>query len=172
MKPILIAACLMLVAGVARAEPGPMVTYLMNSTASDFTIGMLRLELALDKHANRLGENYAVLPLYDWEKNRINVWVWYNTKTDVDFISEKHCKEVVSDIRGLLGIKLDTGKPWSGDESFIGMYFTPIGYESKAQPKDLGKNLESDIAILRQGEVLPFQMVGDRPKAAASPPVL
>jgi hypothetical protein len=134
---------LVFLCGSVRAEPGPVVSYLMSQPASVFTIGMMRLERRLTQLGSRVGAGYFAS--YDWEKNRIEV-------SSIDFDSvqapQERCRALISAVRSDAGVDMDTGN-FLGKlkNSYYADLFSQIGFKKKTDPEDLARQVDTIIVI-------------------------
>ena len=104
MKRILLAALAgLVVSGGAKADPGPVVGWLMKEPASLFDLGMLRLQnrVTSTKDFVLKGMSGGGLPpvvIYSFDKNRIEIH--YDTAPPFDKVV---CKNTLSLARGSIG---------------------------------------------------------------------
>lgn len=72
------------------ADPTPLVAKLMDTPASMFDIGMIKIQKKLDTHA----PGYSVS--YNWEKNRFEISRHFlERRKEVECKTEKSCKDLV-----------------------------------------------------------------------------
>jgi hypothetical protein len=127
----------------AQAEPGSSVNYLMSDVTSSFTIGMLRIQLALDQAFAAAPGVWASVD-YDWEHNRITVW--YQSFSEPSEPNKDTCRGAVDKLRQVAGVRADTGKPWV-ENSFFAEMFMPLGYQKKNAPKNLRQDIDQIIEL-------------------------
>jgi hypothetical protein len=127
-----------------RAEPGPVIRWLMAEPASLWELGMFRLQSLL------LAEFRGDHPLarvwrdarYDWAENRIHVSI----ATDERY-EEARCARLVGELRSLANVK--DGKPLNGESSLFANQFAR-GFSTPDEPDDYTKRLDG-IMVLRVG---------------------
>lgn len=135
---------LMLTSVATQADPSGTVNKFMDTPASLFSIGMMRVDEEVSKSVRDMkantGERYYGSASFDWDKNQIILDVKrYAIKGDQpDFDAE--CKEVVENVR-MGGMVMD-GKPIRGEASYYSALFLPVGYSIGAITEDDAKNLD------------------------------
>ena len=133
-----------------RAEPGPMVRWLINKPASLFDIGMLlsRLDLEELKDYEELqdrGGHLLFFPRYDWDKNRIYLMgSIFDASPETD--GKLFCKLLISKVRKIGGV-LDDGKVFGNSHSGFAANFGHIGYTAKDEPDDYLRKLDHIIEV-------------------------
>jgi hypothetical protein len=145
MKRILLAALVVLVvSGGAKADPGPVVQWLMNEPASLFDLGMYRLEKDTErKKIPIFGTSSDIMHYasYDWNKNRIKVgYVAY-----VIPFTKILCKKYLNSARSTLGFVLG-GEAVAG-ASISAKFFQHNGYHKKSQPNKHMNKLDQIITV-------------------------
>ena len=145
--------------GVVRAEPGPVVNWLINEPASLFDIGMMKLrddiiqleEEVDDQFANDVITFSSIDNWYDWDKNRLYIeyTALLKSNLDDDFI-KSFCKSTLDRFRVNAALtKRD--KHWSyfisGKGSYYAQKFGHEGYVKKNEPKDLHNKLDKIIEL-------------------------
>ena len=80
---------------IAHAEPGPVGRWLMNEPVSMWTFGMARLENYVGGWGvtHPLG-SYPIAVFYDWEENRITIWVIASEPFD-----KRKCSTILKELR-------------------------------------------------------------------------
>ncbi len=72
------------------AEPTPLVSKLMDTPASMFDVGMIKIQKKLDGFA----PGYSIS--YSWEKNRFEInKYFFDFNNDIECKTEKSCKDLV-----------------------------------------------------------------------------
>lgn len=159
----LIAAALLCIAAPARADPGPVVNYLLKTPVSLFGSGLIRLSQYLEKRTDGIlsekeKEYFSGISLtrYDWEKNRI--YISYSVykhgrapeKAKLDSQDLKHrCKSIAQAFRSYGGVSTTTGAYVSEliKNSFYAEYFSPTGYTRNDAPERYLERLDKIIEI-------------------------
>lgn len=89
------------------AEPTPLVSKLMDTPASMFDIGMIKIQKQLDIHAPGYGVSYS------WEKNRFEInKYFFDFDKAIECKTEKSCKDLVkakneADTKNVLCFEVD-----------------------------------------------------------------
>jgi hypothetical protein len=145
-------------ANATRAEPGPVVKWLMNEPASLFDVGMLLLSQEasewvrfkfVKEFAAKYGGQTFFLVDYDWDENRIYV-SGYLTADIVGRTEQKAaCKALIIFMSDLAGVDATTGRAYSAlNSSSFSEHFGHADYEKTSQPKDYRSRLDQ-IFVLR-----------------------
>lgn len=142
----------------ALAEPGPTISKLMNREVTEFSFGMYRLRQYLsDLHSHDIetldpGIKF-VIPLYDWDKNRIELIFGNGEGLDPKYVEEK-CKAIVDFVRRR---EVETPRKQNIPHSFIANLFFPEGYSLSG---DVAEKVEIDKIM-----VIIYQSAGGRCEA-------
>jgi hypothetical protein len=140
------ALALLLVTGPAAAQPGPLVTQLMETPVTLFSFGMMRLQLKLDALGrDHRGEGELVGTVrYDWDESRL----WIEVDRTLARPSREACQEVLNLLRGRGGVHLreaDTyTTPWAEGSSYAAL-FRHVGFTEERLPHDLERRLDAII---------------------------
>ena len=121
-----------------RAEPGPVVNWLMDEPASLFDIGILRTEITL------ASINSNTFIRYDWDKNRIYLHTNFVTaiqETD----GKQFCKLLIDRIRTFGGVSGGGTLPHAF--SNFARNFAHHDYRSAKTPDDYLRKLDQIIEI-------------------------
>lgn len=129
-----------------KADPGPVVNWLMDEPASLLDIGLLRLRLLAEEKketvVGAMNGKSTSGAYYDWSRNRIQAW--YSTKEHP--FNKALCKSALNLARGHLGTVVK-GKTWQPDGSEVARLFSHTNYASEAAPKDHMNRLDKIIEI-------------------------
>jgi len=139
-----VAACVLASVITARAEPGPVVDYLMSASVSQFSFGMYRINEDLDKIEGET--RTAIFAFYDWDKNRIKISA--TRFGDDPKQTAEDCKPIMQRIRVSGGVD-ENGKFLLGESanSWFADNFGPIGYERKDAPENFLHKIDDIIDI-------------------------
>jgi hypothetical protein len=136
----------------ARAEPGPVVEYLMGTPVSLFSFGMYRLT----EDVRLLNSQHPAFFTagYDWDANRIIVSAF---SVNRDFAATKeNCSSLINAMRTNGLINVETGQPFEGfKNSRYGDLFDPIGFARKDAPAQHLDKIDEIIelkAIIRKDD--------------------
>ena len=147
-------------ANAIRADPGPVVNWLMDEPASLFDVGMLRLDLLVEGWENhtefleikqRFGSSSWTNSWYNFEENRIYVTISVFDGIDVDNAGRKAvCRELIDFMSRQAGVDLTTGKLiWDKMESSsFADSFEHRDYTKTSAPSDYQSRLDG-IFVLR-----------------------
>ena len=135
----------------SNAEPDKYVRWLMKERASLFDLGMFQLNIITLQHLRNYLEKLwpkatfmRVSAEYEWEKNRITIFVLGIKKTT----SENECAFIVKSIKKLANIDPNTGKVLSASKiSLFSEPFSHRGYKVLKKPKNIFKNVDKIIYI-------------------------
>ena len=143
-----------------RAEPGPVVNWLMNEPASLFDVGMLRLDLWISiwgEHPRiieikqRFGSSSWAHPWYNFEENRIYVTISVHDGIDVDNAGRKAvCRELIDFMSRQAVVDPTTGK-YVDDRLKVSAFaqrFEHRDYTKTSAPSDYQSRLDG-IFVLR-----------------------
>jgi hypothetical protein len=133
----------------AIAEPGPVVRRLMETPATLFSLGLVRLQLALEAIASgyRGDGTLVLLSSYDWDANRIVI--------EADLAhpqpSRELCAEVLGFLRGRARVHpREDGRylaEWMDGSAFSSL-FGHVGFTEPGFPADIARRLD-EIVVLR-----------------------
>lgn len=138
----------------AKADPGPIVNWLMNEPVSLFDLGMLRLKKDAEEAVKNLfgaqytglvSEQYLSFVQYDYAKNRIQIGFDARRSRKLKF-EKAACKKHLGVARFSMGTVVE-GKVVFRDASDAALNFTHVGYSVESQPKDLAKKLDDIITV-------------------------
>ena len=141
-----------------RAEPGPVIGYLMNSPASVFSFGMYQLRLEVEKSGLQLQRIFrarvTTSASYDWDRNRIRIaYVVAAPPNTAKETNRKRCSALINAIKKRAGIDPATGKPLRPSimpHSRFAALFQEIGFEKDDAPKGYERKIDlvTEIAAL------------------------
>ncbi len=152
MRVALTLLLMMSAATAGRAEPGPVTRFFMETNVSQFSLGLLRLNMELEawreKNAGRLGSRPIAAADYEWDANRIIVQVSLGSSERGEKAREL-CAQLVNEMRLLSGVDPKTGQLYipSFGSSFFARYFAPMGYTLKAMPENALAKLDQIVSI-------------------------
>lgn len=142
-------------AGLAKADPGPVVNWLINEPASLFDIGMMRLQKRVDDYIHMQTDErmkrFRMIVLYDWNTNRINIRGYIAGDNPV-LLEERRrqfqvmCEVYFRNIRRLGAVDPKTGRHVDGN-SYYSDLFAHSGYGSKEEPFKYMMRLDHIIMI-------------------------
>ena len=144
-------------AGAVRAEPGPVVQWLMGEPASLFDVGILelgRFVRSLNLKGMDVEGTSTKSVSYDWEKNRIEIELFllgYNNKNE--YIDVKwDCKRIINKMRRSGLIDDTTGDFYDSslrdiENSAYSDYFRHHAYKSSNQPEKYLSRLDHIIEL-------------------------
>ncbi len=135
-----------------RAEPGPVVNWLMNEPASVFDIGMLRLEIGIrwwyerqeiTKISKRRPGGIAFWPSYSFLDNRITMFA-RRIGEDMDTSERKSvCRELIDFMSREALVDPKTGQLFGGSKaSSFSQYFQHSDYVNTSEPSNLQPRLD------------------------------
>jgi hypothetical protein len=134
------------VLNTSQAEPTANMQYLMNEPVSMMDWGLLNIDKSIESNGG-LKKYGNTITSYDWDKNRILIIVSSIGASSKEQAKE-WCRDIVSFIRGFLGVDEKNGKPvFKNNQSFLYRYFTHEGFKRNAEPKELGKELDNITTI-------------------------
>jgi hypothetical protein len=136
-----------------RAEPGPVVNWLMNEPASLFDIGMLQLTTTVWGWSDRkeikqmsaqLGGTIWFAPMYQFDENRIYVAASVSDAVGIDGAQRKAiCKNLIEFMSRMALVDSVTGKPMMGFEhSGFSSEFAHLAYRSTSEPENYRVRLD------------------------------
>lgn len=142
----LVPLTLLVISGLASAEPTPTVRYLMNEPVSLWDWGMREL----GEYFNNLtveGVKIGVDSVYHWQPNRIRIMARAGDPA-LTFKNAAEartmCKKTLSGLRARLGIDPATGQPFSQTYgSYLSSAFSRRGYRKGNEPKKLSDELDA-----------------------------
>ncbi len=144
MKYLLFVGCAVIFltsATIARAEPGPVVRWLLHEPASLFDIGMIKLNRTLKRRFVENGLHaYAI---YHWHKNRIIL----NATREVKHSSSARiiCSSLIERFR-IVG-DVNKGAPRNKKQSHYSILFTHAGGEVSDQPANYFAKLDQIMEL-------------------------
>lgn len=142
MKQLLIIVMLgLVVSGKARAEPGPVINFLIKEPASLLDIGLLRLDHDLDLWADKEDGVFSASAEYIWSRNRIVISIFSREPK----FSEEECESIISGRRYVYGIV--DGKSFIDGPSSVARLFGHEGYTSSGAPKGYHAKIDNIIEI-------------------------
>lgn len=128
-----------------RAEPGPIVNWLMDEPSSLFDMGMWRLDrqalISMKTVGVGLVGNRGFSTEYDWDSNRIRL----NYFAINHPFNKTECKKTIMQARRVVGLVTD-GVAALG-HSYVANLFSHLGYSSNSAPKDYFQKLDNIIEI-------------------------
>jgi len=132
--------------GQLRAEPDPLVSWLMNEPATLFDIGMLRLNETLDLIKPTFRGDLIASASYSWEQNRIRIGASaVLEKGRSDFKSV--CKKVIKLIRRYGGGLPEFDPSYGNYPSNYSEFFKHFDYERKNAPDKYRQKLDQIFQI-------------------------
>ena len=140
-------------ANATRADPGPVVSWLINEPASLLDLGLLRLNLYLEKEGvfvqDPEGVTTSAYVDYFLEANRIKIIVNYFEQSIKKTVELREiCKRVITRLRRFGYIDPDSGN-YGGQNthSKYAEYFSHICYEIKDAPENYRSRLDKLIVL-------------------------
>lgn len=119
----------------ATAGPDETTQNLISDPASMMDIGILRTEIELK--SQNLGHM-----AFDWDENRLNVHkLIFEGEYPDQASAELECATWIGKVRGIAGIKKDTGKPY-GNHSLFAENFSHAGFQRGSTPENLLVDLD------------------------------
>lgn len=159
------------IAGSAKAEPGPVVNWLINEPASVFDVGMLRMQQLVRalEPPKELDELFTLVA-YDWEENRIYIRGSIAKHNSINLLDPKQqvralCGAFFDEIRKQAIVNPVTGQAIF-DHSSYSAQFAHIGYSSNSAPKNYRVKLDRIIVIEFK---YPLGLEGVRPSVCTGP---
>lgn len=147
---------LFIAVGISKAEPTPTVSYLMNTPVSMLDFGMFKLNTLLNDESAKLMISKTKPTIgvdYDWDSNRIKIIILYYSKKELNEVHDmkKEITLLIEQIKGAyFQYEHKAGKPTRARKfgvSMIDRCFTPPGFVSAVQPKNLVEELDKIIEI-------------------------
>lgn len=132
-----------------RAEPGPVIGWLMNEPVSLLDIGLYRLEKDVQSLRQGIeagvsnGARIVIGVHYSWDKNRI-----YVLFAHIEELKRDDCEYIIGITRLLARVNPTNGTPLVGDSSNFSSFFSHFGYSKKSQPKEYRKKLDHIFEIV------------------------
>lgn len=116
---------------IARAEPSPIVSRLMNEPMSMLDYGLWRTELELRQFFREV-DRIFISSRYDWKSNRIHldILLYQIPQSLQKMTPEKQCQEVIDSVQDFFGVDVKTGKPVAQTkQTLLGKSFTHNGFK-------------------------------------------
>ena len=139
-------------ANAIRADPGPVVNWLMDEPASLFDVGMSRLEREIERKFEIRDRQREVTSSvhYNWDRNRIYIWanIFWLQKPKEDQMTKfkDDCKSMIGDLRQVGGINRKTGG-YNVTPSVYSWSFQHFGYQTTSAPEDFQTRLDKIITL-------------------------
>lgn len=142
-----------------RADPGPVVNWLMQEPASLFDLGMMRLHIEKFEWSNprrtfneemkaQYGDIPVYLVFYNWRENRI--YVLGAIKSQDLLLSKEEakqvCKRIIGEISRLANVDPKTGTT-NGDHSIFADFFSHYDYENPKEPDNYKSKLDQIFVL-------------------------
>ena len=187
MRPLLALALCALLTSPAKADPGPVVNWLVNEPASVFDIGMMQLrshlkEMESEWRLNPRKSAYGPIQFhafYDLEINRIGIQGWLDFREgELDLLErsvvESVCDDFFRSIRISAGVSEHTGDiaPGISGGSFFSDFFNHVGYINKSAPENYQRRLDRIFTITLKYPTLRFYGTDRGPRYTCSGPLL
>lgn len=150
MKVRILAICFILLAPPTLADPGPVGNYLINTPASQFSIGLLRLQLSLEKLSADDQDSAYFWSEYNWAENRIAISAF--ALGTMEF-SNASCRDLINKVRSDAGVNTETGEIKDyrrllyGDWTEYSDLFGPVGYERTDAPENWQSRLDQIFVV-------------------------
>lgn len=148
-----LAVCLLMVllpmSDSARAEPTDTVRGLMDSPVSMLDWGIYNLQEQVNRCIETFtGDDWSADVRYEWDTNRIVIRVMDLIREPTDEANAMWwCTLLLEETRSCLGVDRTTGKPISGDRTFVEGFFKHSGYVLEGRQIDLGLQLDKIVEI-------------------------
>ena len=148
----------------AKADPGPIVTYLMGQPASVFDLGMYRLSEFLLRLNDNIEERYQprtshMVAGYSFNENRIQLVHIIAIPREPD--KEGLCKDMIDFLRSSAGFQ--NGKLVTFlENSIYSSLFSYSGYSNNNEPKNYRNKLDEimQIRVVVDGFICEAPLIG------------